>query len=139
MILLDTSGLLAAIDGSELDHEDCVRILETEQGPYILSPFVLAELDYLLRRRVGESARLQLLADVAVGAYSLAPFTEADVDAASSVIRAYSDLRVSLADASLVVLAVRHGLNDVLTLDERDFRVLRGAHGLPFRIFPADA
>jgi predicted nucleic acid-binding protein len=48
-------------------------------------------------------------------------------------------LRVSLAGASNVVLANRHGTLDVLTLDERHFRVLRGLGGRSFRILPADA
>jgi predicted nucleic acid-binding protein len=51
----------------------------------------------------------------------------------------YADLHVSLADASIVVLANRHDTLDVLTLDERHFRVLRGQGGSPFRLLPADA
>jgi predicted nucleic acid-binding protein len=48
-------------------------------------------------------------------------------------------LRIGLADASNVVLANRHDTLDVLTLDERPFRALRGPGGRPFRILPADA
>jgi predicted nucleic acid-binding protein len=51
----------------------------------------------------------------------------------------YGDLRISLADASNVVLANRYDTLDVLTLDERPFRVLRGPGGHPFRVLPADA
>jgi predicted nucleic acid-binding protein len=50
----------------------------------------------------------------------------------------YGDFDISLADASLVVLADRYDAQDVLTLDERHFRVLRGRRGRPFRILPAD-
>ena len=53
-------------------------------------------------------------------------------------MRRYEDLAISLADASIVVLARRHGANDVLTLDERHFRVLRGAGDRPFKLLPAD-
>lgn len=44
MILLDTSGLIAAYDRVDRFHRDVVRALENEE-PRILSPFVLAELD----------------------------------------------------------------------------------------------
>jgi predicted nucleic acid-binding protein len=44
-----------------------------------------------------------------------------------------------LADASNVVLANRHDTLDVITLDERRFRALRGPGGRPFHILPADA
>jgi predicted nucleic acid-binding protein len=37
-----------------------------------------------------------------------------------------------------VVLANRYGIRDVLTLDERHFRALRGPNGRPFRLLPAD-
>jgi predicted nucleic acid-binding protein len=50
----------------------------------------------------------------------------------------YADLRISLADASIVVLAERHRVHDVLTLDERHFRVLT-ADEKPLRLLPADA
>ena len=104
----------------------------------MLSPFVLAELDYLLATRVGASAQAGLLDEVERGAYQLELFTAADVREAHAVIRGYADLGVSLADASIVVLAVRHQAQDVLTLDERHFRTL-GANGKPFRLLPADA
>ena len=75
MILLDTSGLLSAIDASQRHH--------------------------------------------------------------GNVMRRYPKLSVGLADASIVVLGERHGIRDLLTLDERHFRVLR-ADGKRFRILPAD-
>ena len=57
MILLDTSGLLAALDASQRQHAPCRAALEAAKGPLLLSPFVLAELDYLLMRHVGAHAQ----------------------------------------------------------------------------------
>jgi predicted nucleic acid-binding protein len=65
--------------------------------------------------------------------------SEEDVAGAAEVIERFADFRVGLADASVVVLANRHGTLDVLTLDERHFRVLRGPDGRTFRLLPADA
>ena len=50
----------------------------------------------------------------------------------------YADLRIGLADASLVVLAERHDTRSVLTLDERRFRALRTRDRKHFRVLPAD-
>ena len=58
---------------------------------------------------------------------------------ARRIIRQYADFRIGLADASNVVLANRHDTLDVITLDERRFRALRGPGGRPFRMLPADA
>ena len=130
MILLDTSGLLANYDRSDRNHAAASQMLGVPQRR-ILSPFVLAELDYLVGKVSGKRAELAVLEDVANGAYELAPFAEADVQASSDVIRRYSDLGLGLADASIVVLAERFGCHDVLTLDQRHFRAVAGPGGRP--------
>ena len=138
MILIDTSGLLAAIDRAQPGHEAAVAAIAADTGPFPLSPFVLAELDYLLGRRVGTNAQRALLADVSAGAYRLEPFSHADVGRATEIIDRYADLAIGLADASIVVLAERLGAHDLLTLDERHFRAVLGPHDKPFRLLPAD-
>jgi predicted nucleic acid-binding protein len=137
MILLDTSGLLAALDASQNWHAQAAASLAGATPPRLLSPFVLAELDYLLAARVGDAARTSLLHEVERGAYTLAPMSGADVGIARAVIDEHADLGISLADASIVVLAQRHGAVDVLTLDQKHFRVLEN-RGRPFRLLPAD-
>lgn len=138
MILLDTSGLLAAIDASQRQHAACAAALKRAKPPLLLSPFVLAELDYLLARHAGAAAQNALLEEVARGAYQLEPFTAMDVEAARAVIERYGNLQIGIADASLVVIAARHRARDVLTLDERHFRALRIGSRRQFRLLPAD-
>ena len=136
MILLDTSGLLSAIDSSQHRHADTLAALRTARGPLLLSPFVLAELDYLLATRVSWEAELALLEEVARGAYRLEAFAAEDVAAARAVLDRYHDLHIGLADASIVVLAERYGVTDVLTLDHRHFQALRGPGRKRFRLLP---
>lgn len=139
MIILDTSGLLSALDASQRQHAASIAALRAADPPWVLSPFVLAELDYLLAARVGIEAERALLAEVGRGVYRLEPFEADDVAAAERVIARYAGLAPGLADASVVVIATRYGVRDVLTLDERHFRTMRGPGGRPFRILPADA
>ncbi len=138
MILLDTSGLLAAIDSAQPAHAAAAAAIAADAGPFPLSPFVLAELDYLLGRRVGTHAQQALLQDVGAGAYRLEPFSDADVRRAAVIVDRYADLTIGLADASIVVLAERLGAHDLLTLDERHFRAVLGPHDKPFRLLPQD-
>ncbi len=139
MILLDTSGLLAALDASQRQHAACRAALEAARGPLLLSPFVLAELDYLLMRHVGAHAQVALLDEVVRGAYRLEGFTAEDIERAGAVMRRYGDLEIGLADASIVVLAERHGTTEILTLDLRHFQALRVGGRRRFRIVPADS
>ncbi len=139
MIVLDTSGLLAAIDSSQRLHSAASAALRAADGPLLLSPFVLAELDYLISTRVSAQAATSLLDQVADGAYRLEPMGPEDIARASEIVRRYRDLELGLADASIVVLAERNRTHDILTLDERHFRAVAGRGGRPFRLLPADA
>ncbi len=139
MILLDTSGLFAALVANQRAHEAARAALEQARPPLVLSPFVLAELDYFVAQTGGLEGELKLLGEVGAGAYDLVPFLHEDVVEAAGVIERYRDLRIGLADASIVVLAGRFRTRSVLTLDERHFRPLRTPAGEPFTVLPADA
>ena len=138
MILLDTSGILAALFPDQDHHQQCANVLLNARAPLILSPFVLAEVDYLVSKKAGVEIALRILKDVGRQAYALAPFQASDVEKAHAVISKYRDLEIGLADASIVVLSQRHNTHELLTLDERHFRVLAGADSKPFRLLPAD-
>jgi predicted nucleic acid-binding protein len=60
----------------------------------------------------------------------------AEVLAAAELMARYSDTPMDFADATLVLLADRLGITDVLTLDRRGFSTYRTSKGKPFRIAP---
>lgn len=135
-MLIDTSGLVAALFTDQRRHHECAGALRNASAPLTVSPFVLAELDYLLGKLSGVAAQLALLDEVANGAYDLATFTPHEIGLARDLAAKYRDLSIGLADASIVVLARRLDDHDVLTLDERHFRVL--SQEWPLRLLPAD-
>lgn len=139
MIVVDTGGLYAALDANEALHGRAVAALVASRPPRVISPFVLAELDYLIGNRVGHQAQLALSDEIARGAYQLELFSPEDVGDARRIMERYADLRIGLADASVVVLATRHRTLELLCTDERHFRALRGPGGKPFRLRPFDA
>lgn len=138
MIIVDTSGLIAAIDPRQNRHAEAARVLEMPQRR-VLSPFVLAETDYLIERNGGQHEEAKLLRDVASGVYQMESLSSADIGRCLEIISQYSDLRLGLADASIVLLAERYRCWDILTLDERHFRVILGPGGVPFRLLPSDS
>ena len=138
-LILDSSGLLAAIDAEQEGHREAKEALASAPGPLLISPFVLAELDYMVLRRYGRDEEAALLNEIERGAYRLEPFTARDVAEARRIIERYAGFGdLGLADASNVVLARRFDTRDLLTLDNRHFRALRGPRDLPFRLLPAD-
>jgi predicted nucleic acid-binding protein len=138
MIVLDTGGLYAALDANETLHGRAVAALVAATPPRLLSPFVLAELDYLIGTRLGHQAQLALIDEVTRGVYQLEPFTSEDLGHARRVMERYADLHIGLADASVVVIANRHRTLDLLCTDQRHFRALRGLDARAFRLRPFD-
>jgi predicted nucleic acid-binding protein len=139
MIICDTSGLIAANGHQSSRDGRVLQVLEAEARSLVLSPFVLAELDYLMASRSGVAAGLTVLEDVANGIYRVAEVAQRDVAQAAEVVTRYKDLNIGLADASIVVLAARYNTTRVLTFDQRHFRVMKPLHAASFTLLPADA
>jgi len=135
-VIVDTSALIAFFNRTEPQHHEVRERLEDANERLVVSPYVLAEVDYLIATRVGVDAEIAVLRELAGGAWELSPFTTDDVGMAVKVIQRYRDQAIGLADASNVVLADRYGTRTIATLDRRHFDVLRPLHGGRFRIVP---
>lgn len=136
MIIADTSGLIAFFSGSGRSHDAVVAWLAGNDEVMVVSPYVVAEVDYLVATRRGVEAELAVLAELAGGAYELAAMGAEDLAAAAEVVDRYRDMGIGIADASLVVLAERYRTRTVLTLDRRHFDVMRPLGGGHFEVVP---
>lgn len=136
MIVADTSGLLALFNRREPAHEAVRAAVADLDGPMVVPPYVVAELDYLVASRLGVDAGLAVLAELASGAYDLAHLDADRLRRCHQVIKRYRTLDIGVADASLVVLADERRTRTVLTLDRRHFTVLRPLGGGRFRLLP---
>jgi uncharacterized protein len=135
-VIIDTSALLAYFDNDEPDHHAVAAILDNTDQPLVVSPYVVAELDYLVASRMGVAAELAILAELAGGAWELPAIDGAGLKDAHAVIERYADQRIGVADASNVVLAARYGTHTIVTLDHRHFDVLRPLAGGSFTVLP---
>ncbi len=137
-MIVDTSALLAFFDTDEPDHQAVAEVLNDPAEPLVVSPFVVAELDYLVATRHGVTAELAVLAELAGGAWDLPGFDGDDLRQAVTIIERYADQHVGVADASNVVLAGRYQTRTIVTLDRRHFDVLRPLDGGRFTVLPAN-
>jgi len=136
LIIADTSGLLALFNAAEPDHTGVTRVVTGEHDQLVVSPFVLAELDYLVGSRIGVHAETAMLRELASGAYHLATIDPDQLATAADIVDRYHDQRIGLTDASLVVLAERFRTHRLLTLDRRHFAVVRPLSGGTFELLP---
>lgn len=134
MIIADTSGLIAFFSESGPQHDAVAEWVEKNDPVMVVSPYVIAEVDYLVATRSGVEAELAVLAELSGGAYELAAMDAEDLAEATRVVRRYADLGIGLADASLAVLAKRYRTRTILTLDRKHFSVMRPLDGGVFTI-----
>ncbi len=138
-LVLDAAPLVAVADRRDPLRPRIEALLRNEPGELVIAAPVTAEVDYLLGQRLGRSARLAFLDDLAAGRFTVACLDTGDHAVVADLEKQYSDLDVGLADLSTVILAGRYGTSRVVTFDERHFRALRTIDGSQFTVLPADA
>ena len=136
MIIIDTSALFALFVAADRDHRAVADLLTESDDGIVVSPYVVAELDYLIAKRGGVRDELTALNELCSGAYELPIMGVADLISCSRVIARYADQRIGLTDASLVVLADRYQTPMICTFKRRHFSVLRSLDDREFTLIP---
>lgn len=133
-ILVDTGPIVAILSGSDEHHEACIEQLRGLKSPLLTCWPVVTEVSWLLR---GYPLAIgKFLSSFSERLFQLASMDESDLSGIAAILTKYKSLGIQLADASLVHLANREGIDTVFTLDRRDFAVLRLTGGKRFRVIP---
>jgi predicted nucleic acid-binding protein len=142
VVIVDTSGILAALDAAHEEHEAANEALRSA-GLLVMSPLLLGEIDHVATRELGREAASSAVDDIRrwmrLTRLVVPEIEERHLSAAQSLRARYRDLDLDLADAVNVALAADYDTDAVLTLDRRDFRAVRplGQHKA-FRVLPDD-
>jgi predicted nucleic acid-binding protein len=138
-LLIDAGPLVALADPDEPLRDAILDALRTESGSLVIPAPVTAEIDYLLGRRFGATARRAFVADLAAGRFEVACLEREDYQTIADIEARYADLSLGLADCSLVVLAQRYETHRILSFDERHLRAVTPLSGGAFTLLPADS
>ena len=124
-VILDTGPLVALIDSRDKDHQWAVVQWSDIEPPLLTCESVISEACFLLdQTRTGSASVFEMLLRKAI---AIAFRLEDHVREVRTLRDKYSDVPMSVADASLVRMAEQFTRSAVLTLD-RDFRIYR-KHG----------
>ncbi|MEO8348986.1 MAG: PIN domain-containing protein [Acidobacteriota bacterium] len=129
-VVLDTGILYASYDRSDRWHEQSVDILRREQGQLVVPSPVIPEVDHLLDRRVGASARLRFYEGLSENYYFVADLPPEGYARVSELNRQFPQLSLGFVDAAVVAIAEALGLLRIATTDRRDFEPLASALSL---------
>jgi predicted nucleic acid-binding protein len=122
-VIADTSGIIAFLDKDDQYHSLAVNIIKNYQ--IFIPATVLPEVDYLATKYLGERVARAFLEDLADGYFTYLSINLDDINQATSIMARYKDLPLGFVDASLIVLAERHQIKRILTLDRRHFNLLQ--------------
>ncbi|MBI2150628.1 MAG: PIN domain-containing protein [Acidobacteria bacterium] len=124
-VILDTGPLVALVDSRDKDHPWAVAQWGDIEPPLLTCESVISEACFLLSQiHVGKKTVFEMLSRKAI---ELSFRLEDHVKDVGSLLRKYSDIPMSVADACLVRMAEHIPNSAVLTLDQ-DFRIYR-KHG----------
>ena len=127
--LVDTGPLVALFVRNDPDHAQVSAWLRDFRGRLLTTWPVLTEVCHFLTPKV----TLRFLRWIEVGGAAVIDVPTDELADLIRMMEKYLDRPMDLADGSLVWLAGRSGVRDILTVDARDFAAFRTPQGKPFR------
>ena len=104
--------------------------------PIVLPVPAITEVAYLLARDVSNEAAEDFIASLAASELTLENPLQEDYLRSAEIIRQYADAKLDFVDALIVAIAERLNINRLLTLDRRDFQLIRPKHCTSFELLP---
>jgi predicted nucleic acid-binding protein len=133
-LLVDAGPLIAILNRRDRHHDRCLAVLRRTDAPMLSTWMAVTEAMYLLEFSM--AAQDALLEMIERGALQILDIATTDLPDIKDLMKKYRDQPMEFADASLVQVANRHGLDEIFTLDRRDFSVYRLMRGRHFKILP---
>ena len=130
--LVDTGPMVAYLDPEDPAHAEVGAVLDSFRGVLHTTGAVVTEaMHFLARSRLGPSALADFVtcSDMRIHDACQPP----GITTAALLMGRYADTPMDFTDATLVLLAQRLDVHDVLTLDRGGFRTYRTDTGRPFR------
>ena len=136
MILVDTGPIVAAASKRDEHHATCLAVLSSLREPPLITSLVVMEVCYFLSTRATPAAEAGFLRSVAVGTLDLVNLGPDDLTRSTELVERYANLPLGAADASVIAVAERLRIRQILTLDRAHFSIVRPNHIDAFDLLP---
>ena len=133
---MDSGFLFASLNAAEAEHSATVRVLDTIREPIVLPVPAITEVAYLLARDLGNEVAADFMQSLATTDLTLENPTQEDYYRSSALLKQYADSKLDFVDALIAAIAERLNITRVLTLDRRDFQMIRPRHCDGFELLP---
>ncbi len=133
--IADSGFVVAVLDRTDQDHATCLPVY-TWHDPIYLPQTALTEVIYYMKKYHGSKAAASFLLNLSKSHYRLIALESADVHRAGELMDKYADSRLDFVDASVIAIAERLNVTRILTIDKRDFGMVRPTHADAFDLLP---
>ena len=121
-ILIDTGPIVALLNRKDKHHNRVLEFSKNYHGGFITTWSVITEAMHLLRKSI--QAQLNLLEWIHRGGIEILEIEKNDVERMITLTKKYSDLPMDLADCSLIIVAEKENIKEIISIDS-DYDVYR--------------
>ena len=127
-ILIDSSGLVAFMDRRSRAYGAVSEIIDASSNEIILPAPAIPEASYVISSRLGYGVLRLFIQDLTTTHPHIENLSTPDYLRIAEVMNTYADMKLDFVDAAILALSERLNIRRILTLDRRDFSVLRPRH-----------
>ena len=135
-VIADTSFLVSLTNPLEQQHNACVNVARNLRQKIVVPITVLPEAAYFIAQRLSHRAMRAFVKQMQTPYWELENLDVNDLERVHQILSQYSDAQLDFVDATIIALSERLNADTVLTLDQRDFRIVRPRHISYFTILP---
>ena len=136
MVIVDTGILYAMADRDDMWHKRVASYLQTQTDSMVVPVTVLPEACYLLCNYLGQEAERRFILSLLQGEMRVEGITAEDLRQTSNLLHRYADANIGFVDATVVAIAERLKICQILTTDRRHFSLIRPRHCKAFELLP---
>lgn len=133
--LADTSCVLVVSNAKDAHHQRCTAVYHQQELIH-LPQTTLAEIAYMMQRDQGTLPFARFLLQMPRSRYRILALDAADFHRTGYLLQQYADSRLDFVDASIIAVAERLNITRILTLDQRDFNIVRPRHTPYLELLP---
>lgn len=135
-VIVDASFLVSLTNPKERHHQACVQVAHEISSRLIIPITVIPEAAHIIAKRISHRAMRLFISQMQHPQWQIETVTAVDLERAVQVLETYADAQLDFADSTIIAIAERLKIETILTLDRRDFTMIRPSHVDFFEIRP---
>jgi len=119
--IMDTSAIIGLVDKSCRQHARILEIIKKLDFGLIVPSPVIPEACYMLNKKFGPVVEIKFLEEIISVNLQIEILKFTDIPRIAEILKKYESFNIGFVDGSIVAIAERLKINQILTLDNKHF------------------